>query len=164
MSAPAAQEADTAELSKLCLRLDRVLGRLEALEHWAGITPLEALRWRQVALLDRICELEAAFGIAAKPLSASVPGPKPALLSRAVAPAATAVAAQPPPPPPAAATAAPPMPAVTAVDVSGSAVQQRLQAELLERRLVHHRFVRAPGEYYDRPLEFRRGVRGGGAL
>ena len=95
MSAPAAQEADTAELSKLCLRLDRVLGRLEALEHWAGITPLEALRWRQVALLDRICELEAAFGIAAKPLSASVPGPKPALLSRAVAPAAAAVAAQP---------------------------------------------------------------------
>jgi hypothetical protein len=41
------------------------------------------------------------------------------------------------------------------VDPGGSEVQRRLQAELLERGISRHKFVRAPPEYYDRPLEFR---------
>ncbi|EFN50638.1 hypothetical protein CHLNCDRAFT_28906, partial [Chlorella variabilis] len=40
----------------------------------------------------------------------------------------------------------------------------RLQAELLERGLARHKFVRAPPEYYDRPLEFRRGVVGAASV
>lgn len=154
--------------------MDRVLGKLEALERRAGTTPLDALRWRQVVLLDRISEMEAAYGIPARPLQpVAVPvtagtaimasahvAVKPAALAEPSAAAAAvgtslpagAAAAS------AVAAASPPVPAVTAVDPSGSEVQQRLQAELLQRGLVHHRFVQAPPEYYDRPLEFRRQI------
>lgn len=39
-----------------------------------------------------------------------------------------------------------------------SETQKRLARELLERGIVDHRFVRCPPEYYDHPLEFRRGI------
>lgn len=39
-----------------------------------------------------------------------------------------------------------------------SETQKRLAHELLERGIADHRFVRCPPEYYDRPLEFRRGI------
>ena len=41
-----------------------------------------------------------------------------------------------------------------------SPIQARLQKELIQKGLVNHRFVRAPPEYYDRPLEFRQGIVG----
>lgn len=41
-----------------------------------------------------------------------------------------------------------------------SSVEKRLTDELLKKGVVNHQFVRAPPEYYDRPLEFRKEVLG----
>ncbi len=54
----------------------------------------------------------------------------------------------------------PTLPIPTSTLPIASPVQARLEAELLERGLTAHRFVRAPPEYYDRPLEFRQAVVG----
>lgn len=45
-----------------------------------------------------------------------------------------------------------------------SPVQQTLQKELLEKGITNHRFVRAPPEYYDRPLEFRQAIVGAASV
>jgi hypothetical protein len=116
-------------VAELSARLEAVLTRLSALELAAGVTPADALAARQLALLKRLDKLEARCGL----------GP-----ATAVAPAAAAADA-----------AAGELPEVRQVDPGGSEVQRRLQAELLERGISRHKFVRAPPEYYDRPLEFR---------
>lgn len=46
----------------------------------------------------------------------------------------------------------------TQVDADASPVHRRLQEELISKGILNHRFVRAPPDYYDRPLEFRQGV------
>lgn len=56
------------------------------------------------------------------------------------------------------------LPAISDPDPGAGAVQLRLQAELLERGIPSHRFVRAPPEYYARPLEFRRAVLGAASV
>ncbi|KAL4439895.1 hypothetical protein ABPG75_002896 [Micractinium tetrahymenae] len=133
-------------LDALNERLGAVLSRLAALELAAGVTPLDALAHRQQLILQRLARLEAACGLA--PAAASGP---------TAAPAAAAAAAAAPPP-------TGELPVVAAVDRSGNEVQQRLQAELLERRITRHKFVRAPPEYYDRPLEFRQGIVGAASV
>jgi hypothetical protein len=139
-----------AEVAALSARLDAVLQRLAQLELAAGVVPQDALAHRQLAILDRLARLEAVAGVVGT-----------AAAGAAAAKPKAAAAATPPPPPAAAARAPAPaaglgsLPAVAAVDASSSEVQQRLQAELLERGLARHKFVRAPPEYYDRPLEFR---------
>ena len=136
--------APAASLAALSQRLDAVLQRLAQLELQAGLTPADALAARQLAILHRLQALEAAAGIASPAAAAAVlPASLPAALATPAAPPSAALPA----------TWA--LPEVAAVDASGSEVQQRLQAELLERGLRRHRFVRAPPEYYDRPLEFR---------
>lgn len=50
------------------------------------------------------------------------------------------------------------------IEAAASPVQQRLAAELVSKGLRNHRFVRAPAEYYDRPLEFRRDVLGAASV
>lgn len=129
------------QLGALCARLDRVLARLGELEAAHGVSRDDALRWRQILVLDHISELESAVGIAQRPLTGIAANKGEVMVAAAIVPAC-----------------APPAPAVTGVDPTGSAIQQRLQKELLQRDLVHHRFVRAPPEYYDSPLEFRRSV------
>ncbi len=122
-------------LQTLSSRLDAVLDRLAKLELAAGVTPADALAHRQLSILDRLATLEAACGLAA---AVTVAAPL----------AAVSAASRP-------ASSPSDVPEVAGVDRSGSEVQQRLQAELLERGLTRHKFVRAPPEYYDRPLEFR---------
>lgn len=115
----------TATLADLSSRLDAVLQRLAALELAAGLTPFDALEHRQLAILRRLEMLEVAAGVAA-PSSA------------AAAPAALLPASRPLP----SSASATLLPEVAAVDRSGNEVQQRLQAELLERGLNRHKFVR----------------------
>lgn len=114
-------------LDALTARLEAVLSRLAALELAAGVTPLEALAHRQQLILQRLARLEAACGL--RPASTGTAAPA----SGAAAPATAAPAALSP-------TAS--LPEVTAIDPSGSEVQQRLQAELLERGISRHKFVR----------------------
>ncbi|KAL4421214.1 hypothetical protein ABPG77_010089 [Micractinium sp. CCAP 211/92] len=132
-------------LDALNARLQAVLSRLAALELAAGVTPAEALAHRQQLVLQRLARLEAACGLA----STSTAAPA------AAAPATAAAAVG---------TLAAGLHEVTAVDSSGSDVQQRLRKELLERGITRHKFVRAPPEYYDRPLEFRQGVVGAASV
>jgi hypothetical protein len=136
-----------AEVAALLARLDAVLQRLAQLELAAGVAPEDALAHRQIAILDRLARLESAAAVVGT-AAASV---KSTAAAAATPPPAAAAAARAPAP------AAGPgsLPAVAAVDAGGSEVQQRLQAELLERGLARHKFVRAPPEYYDRDLEFR---------
>lgn len=110
-------------LDALNARLEAVLSRLAALELAAGVTPAEALAHRQQLVLQRLARLEAACGLA----SANTAAPA------AAAPATAAAAAG---------TLAAGLQEVTAVDSSGSDVQQRLQKELLERGITRHKFVR----------------------
>ncbi|KAI7842757.1 hypothetical protein COHA_003506 [Chlorella ohadii] len=135
-----------AALAALTSRLNTVLARLSQLELEVGVTPADAVAARQLAVLDRIARLEAACGLAAA----------------ATAPALPLAAASPAPLPLSAGAAL--LPEVKEVDRSGSEVQQRLQAELLELGLTRHKFVRAPPEYYDRPLEFRQGIVGAASI
>eukprot|EP00887_Chlorella_sp_A99_P000460 scaffold17.g460.t1 len=114
------------QLGALCARLDRVLARLGELEAAHGVSRDDALRWRQILVLDHISELESAVGIAQRPLTGIAANKGEVMVAAAIVPAC-----------------APPAPAVTGVDPTGSAIQQRLQKELLQRDLVHHRFVRA---------------------
>jgi prolyl-tRNA editing enzyme YbaK/EbsC (Cys-tRNA(Pro) deacylase) len=95
-------------------------------------TAMKALKKRQEDILTRIEALERRLN------SSSPPAAKPA----AATPAAAA-------PAPAAATFS---------DDDASAVQRRLHNELITKSIVNHRFVRAPPEYYDSPLEFRQAV------
>ena len=134
-----------AEVAALSARLDAVLQRLAQLELAAGVAPVHALAHRQLAILDRLARLEAAAGVVGTAAAAAT-----ATATANFKAAAAATAATPP-----AAAGPGSLPAVAAVDVGGSEVQQRLQAELLERGLARHKFVRAPPEYYDRELEFR---------
>ena len=122
--------------NKLLQRFDAILQRLAHLE----------LAQRQIEVLQRLNAIE------------SVMSPPPAATAATVA-AATATATA------SASADCGLVPAiVTAVDPSGNAVQQRLQAELLQRGMARHRFVRAPPEYYERPLEFRRTVVGAASV
>ncbi|MEW5318809.1 MAG: hypothetical protein WDW38_009996 [Sanguina aurantia] len=41
------------------------------------------------------------------------------------------------------------------VTLGSSPTQQRLERELISKQFAHFRFVRAPADYYDHPLEFR---------
>ena len=115
-----------ASLAALQQRLDAVCSRLSQLELAAGVTPADALQHRQLAILERLARLEAACGLAAAAPAAAAATPAVARAAALAAPAASDALA----------------PEVTAVDRSGSEVQQRLQAELLERGLRRHRFVR----------------------
>jgi prolyl-tRNA editing enzyme YbaK/EbsC (Cys-tRNA(Pro) deacylase) len=45
-----------------------------------------------------------------------------------------------------------------------SHVQIKLEQELTEKGLTNHQFIRAPPEYYDRPLEFRQGIVGAASI
>jgi prolyl-tRNA editing enzyme YbaK/EbsC (Cys-tRNA(Pro) deacylase) len=45
-----------------------------------------------------------------------------------------------------------------------SPVQLKLEQELNEKGLTNHTFIRAPPEYYDRPLEFRQGIVGAASV
>lgn len=114
-----------ASLDALNARLEAVLSRLAALELAAGVTPLEALAHRQQLILQRLGRLEDACGLVPAAAGASAPtaAADPAAAAAAVSPAAA-------------------IPEVTAVDRSGSEVQQRLQAELLERGITRHKFGR----------------------
>ncbi len=116
--------AAMAALAALTSRLNTVLARLSQLELEVGVTPADAVAARQLAVLDRIARLEAACGLAAA----------------ATAPALPLAAASPAPLPLSAGAAL--LPEVKEVDRSGSEVQQRLQAELLELGLTRHKFVR----------------------
>ena len=46
----------------------------------------------------------------------------------------------------------------TEVTPDASPVQQRLERELIAKNFSTFKFVRAPSDYYDQPLEFRMGV------
>lgn len=131
----------SSSLAELSARLEAVLARLSALEQAAGVTPADALAARQLAVLTRLDRLEAHCGVGLRAAAAT---------AAAAAPAA-AVASDAAPVDPAAGG----LPEVAEVDPGGSEVQCRLQLELLKRGITRHKFVRAPPEYYDRPLEFR---------
>ena len=119
-----------ANLAALTSRLDAVLARLSQLELDVGVTPADAVAARQLAVLDRIARLEAACGLAAA-AAVAAPGPPAAAASPAALPLSAGAAL---------------LPVVTEVDRSGSEVQQRLQAELLEFGLTRHKFVRVGGK------------------
>ena len=114
-----------AGLAALSSRLEAVLQRLSQLEIELDVTLADALAARQLAVLDRLARLEAACGLAAAAAAAAPP-----------APAAAAAAALP------LSAGAALLPEVAEVDRSGSEVQQRLQAELLQLGLRRHKFVR----------------------
>lgn len=117
-------------LAALTSRLDAVLARLSQLELDVGVTPADAVAARQLAVLDRIARLEAACGLAAA-AAVAAPAPPAAAASPAALPLSAGAAL---------------LPEVKEVDRSGSEVQQRLQAELLEFSLTRHKFVRVGGK------------------
>jgi prolyl-tRNA editing enzyme YbaK/EbsC (Cys-tRNA(Pro) deacylase) len=66
--------------------------------------------------------------------------------------------------PPAPAGTAPAAAAAADDDPAAGPTQRRLAAELRARGVAAFRFARAPSEYYDRPLEFRRAVVGAASV
>jgi hypothetical protein len=134
-------------MESLMLRFDSIVSRMEALElSSTGASPqAAALARRQAALLDRVAALEAALGVATPPAAS---GDGLSNQEEAAVPMDTAAEG---------------IRDGKGDESSVSEVQRRLASEL--RSLgVAHRFVRAPGDYYDRPLEFRRDVVGAGSI
>jgi prolyl-tRNA editing enzyme YbaK/EbsC (Cys-tRNA(Pro) deacylase) len=60
-------------------------------------------------------------------------------------------------------SSAPPLPPKSTLPIS-SPVQIRLEQELIQKGFTNHLFIRAPPEYYDRPLEFRQGIVGAASV
>ena len=108
---------------------------------------ISALEQRQLAILKRIEDLERRLGAAEQ----ITPGAAPSASNSAPAPAIqTSVGGGINPP-------------KSTLPIE-SPVQQKLEKELVEKGITNHRFVRAPPEYYDRPLEFRMGIVGAASV
>lgn len=60
-------------------------------------------------------------------------------------------------------SAAGPLPPKSTLPIR-SPVQIKLEQELVQKGLTNHLFIRAPPEYYDRPLEFRQGIVGAASV
>ncbi len=107
-----------------CLHVSAIIKRRQ------GCTHPPAVAARQLAVLDRIARLEAGCGLAAA-AAVAAPAPPAAAASPAALPLSAGAAL---------------LPEVKEVNHSGSDVQQRLQAELLEFGLTRHKFVWVGGK------------------
>ncbi|KXZ54798.1 hypothetical protein GPECTOR_4g869 [Gonium pectorale] len=127
-----------ADAGALAQRYDSILSRIAALEQHPAVREAAAsaaLRDRQVAILERIGRLAEAVGL-------DLLGAQPASTPANPGPATTATTTS------------------IAITPDASPTQQRLEAELIDRGLSFARFARVPPDYYDQPLEYRRGCLG----